>query len=234
LRFEKGDFSSTIYPFDTQDPIYLCEKLDVKRQSISAKYGFYLLAKPSHEVLEEYPLFEPLVSRNDDQAFLDRLLQGLKLLFARLRRRVGQVCELHKLTVGTIGLSIPSQWTLEFEDFYRTLVSEVFQFPQHDIYFVYEAEALAHFLCKNHMDFLIPCRNVAQNDVLLFLDFGGHNMVCPPDLLRGFVTYKRIRIPVHSMSSMAMTTSPVSTWEIGPKVAAYPLFYHNSALTTLL
>ncbi|KAH9896363.1 hypothetical protein F4778DRAFT_783636 [Xylariomycetidae sp. FL2044] len=175
-RFEAGDFSSSIYPFDGQDRVYLDERADQSRDSISAKYAFYPLVNASDELLEQYPLVDPLMSRGNDPIFRYRLVQGLEELFQRLKLGVDAICEESELKIRTIGLSIPSQWKLDFEDQYRTLVARVFLFNPNDILFVYETNAPAQFLCRDHINLIIKERNIGHHDVLLFLDFGGHNM----------------------------------------------------------
>ncbi|ORY68911.1 uncharacterized protein BCR38DRAFT_424659 [Pseudomassariella vexata] len=177
-RFDKGDFSSTGYPFDEDGPIYMGEKVNPRRESISLKYAFYPLVDGSDEFIEQYRLAEPLMRRRNDQKFLDRLKQGLMDLFSRLFRRVNEVCGVMRLRVMSIGLSIPSQWELDFEDLYRGIVAEAFHHPSEDIFFITETEALAHFLCTDidHRNHLVENRDHIHHDVVLVLDFGGHNM----------------------------------------------------------
>jgi hypothetical protein len=210
-RFDKGDFSSAGYVFDVDGPIYMGEAVDLTRESISLKYGFYPLTGCSDELLQEYRLLDEISKHSLDSAFQERLRQGLRDLFARLSRRVREVCSAHHLKVTNIGLSTPSQWTLDFEDLYREIVAEAFRHPAPDIIFVTETEALAHLVFTDHLDQLHDVHapetqdpddqsladedaeeeNSADggwedgdlegqeaDDVVLVLDFGGHNMVC--------------------------------------------------------
>jgi hypothetical protein len=138
------------------------------------KYGFYPLANASDELLQQYSLVGPLMERKDDLLFRDRLLRGLKEFFSTLYRRVTEVCRWKRISVSSIGLSIPAQWKVDFEDIYRDIIAEVFCHPRSAIYIHTETVALAHYLFRNHMD---EGELHGVKDVVLFLDFGGHNMV---------------------------------------------------------
>ncbi|KAI1084554.1 hypothetical protein F5B20DRAFT_522169 [Whalleya microplaca] len=130
----------------------------------------------TEEWMRQYRLVEMLLENSGDQAFRNRALEGFKELFRRVKSRVDAICHTCDFEINTIGLSIPSQWNLDFEKEYRTLVAEIFKFPAEHIYFVYETEALAHYLCTDHLPLLIQQRDVIHHDVLLFFDFGGHTM----------------------------------------------------------
>ncbi|KAK8023860.1 hypothetical protein PG993_011926 [Apiospora rasikravindrae] len=182
-RFSAGDFSSSIYPFDDMGPIYLYEEPDPTRKPVSAKYAFYSLVNASDELLEQYPLVEELTSGRDDVAFQQRLRDGLEQLFMRLKSLIDAMCKRLRYEIDTIGLSVPSQWTLDFEDLYSSIIVEVFgQRYKNKIIIVYETEALGHFLCTKHSEDLLHPEDVTHgqgsvsHDALLFLDFGGHNM----------------------------------------------------------
>ena len=179
-RYENGDFSSNGYPFDDGE-VYLGDNPDPERRLISLKYGFYLLANAKDELLEQYPLVNPLMERQNDPNFRARLVEGLKQLFTKIRPHVLRICEKKRFTIDKIALSIPAQWTLEFEDVYTDIIVEVFSQPRSKLWFYTETEALAHFLFRNHMDGL---EFEGDHEVMLFLDFGGHNMVWSPSLTR--------------------------------------------------
>ncbi|KAK0719363.1 hypothetical protein B0H67DRAFT_642726 [Lasiosphaeris hirsuta] len=57
-RFDPCDFSSTGYPFDGLEPVYLGNNVDADRQRISLKYGMHILANASDVLLEEF--YSPL------------------------------------------------------------------------------------------------------------------------------------------------------------------------------
>jgi len=98
-------------------------------------------------------------------------------LLTTLRDRAMSEVRSKGLEVGRIGLTIPVQWTLEFEEVYRGLVAEVFKEVGEDgVYFFTETEALARYLFKHHAEEMDP---EAKYGAVMFFDFGGHNMVCP-------------------------------------------------------
>ncbi|KAK1975630.1 hypothetical protein LZ30DRAFT_343634 [Colletotrichum cereale] len=172
-----GDFSSVGYPFEPEGPVYLGGDVDPNRRPISLKYAFYALAEANKkdDMLKQYVLVTPLTSQKGNPAFRDRLMQGLRELFLVLRGRIDSMCFLYSLKVRTIGISIPSQWTLDFERVYREIIVDVFEHPPEKISFHSETEALAHTLLRNHRIALPECSD-NMYDVYLFLDFGGHNM----------------------------------------------------------
>ncbi|KAK3296446.1 uncharacterized protein B0H64DRAFT_398279 [Chaetomium fimeti] len=169
------DFPSALYIFDdvSQD-VYFLEDEDLGRQCVSAKYAFYPLANASDTLLEQYPSVHHLTSRKDDPMFRAQLRRGLIALLSGLRDAASAVCYEQGLRIVRIGLTIPVQWGLEFEDLYRGLVMEVFRMRDLDqIHFFTETEALSRYLYKHHAHELDP-RD--RHDAILFLDFGGHNM----------------------------------------------------------
>jgi hypothetical protein len=155
----------------------LGEENNAARQSISLKYAFYVLVDTTDELLNQYRMARPLYHRRHDPGFHARLLEGLDKLFTAVYKRVLEVCEEENLRITTIGLAVPSQWTLDFMDLYRRIIAQVFRHDPSAIFFVTETEALAHFLCVKKLDRLVERRNIIHHDVVLMLDFGGHNMV---------------------------------------------------------
>lgn len=177
-----GDYPSAGYPFETHGDVYVGGNLAPDRQEVSLKYGFYPLAYANglddyqDDMLEQYLLVRPLMDRKNDVRFLARLRQGISELLAVLYEDVKQVCKSEGLKVTRIGLSIPSQWTMEFMEVYADIASDVFVHPKDAIFFHTETEALAHFLLKESL-LTIQARPDDAYSVFLFLDFGGHNMV---------------------------------------------------------
>lgn len=176
-KFEKGDFSSKGYPFD-DGPVYLGinSTPDASRQSTSLKYAPYILVNCSDVLLQQYVLFDSLVQRRDDQAFRDRLLEGLQELFRTIAGRVDTICQAKRMVITDVALTIPAQWSLEFEDLYANIVAPLFGLERSNIYFCTETEALANCLLRCHANELA---NLGEFKTLIFLDFGGHNMVRP-------------------------------------------------------
>lgn len=175
-----GDFPSALYVFDddtstTADNVYPIDGENPNRLSVSAKYVFYALTDITDALYEQYPLVHHLVRKKQDPVFKEKLRGAMITLLSVLRDRAMAVCRLKRLQVAKVGLTIPVQWTLEFEEVYRELVSEVFGIDQEAIYFFTETEALARYLFKDQAEQMDPN---GEHNTILFFDFGGHNMVC--------------------------------------------------------
>ncbi len=173
------DFPSALYPFDdiTED-VYLLDEDDTGRRCVSAKYVFYALANASDALLEQYPSVHDLIESKDDPEFACQLRRGIIELLSALRDATDDLCREYGLRIVKIGLTIPVQWGLEFEDVYRALVLEVFEKVNTSrVYFFTEAEARARYLYKSQARKLDP-RD--QHNAILFFDFRGHNIVSQP------------------------------------------------------
>lgn len=177
-RKELSDFSTQGYIFDdnSNPPYYLGEEDVPTRQHAALKYGFYVLVNELHPMFESYTLLEKFTSRKDNIAFCARIRRGLEELYLVLRERVTEICKEMNFRLDHIALTIPAEWTLEFEDVYRDIVASVFQHPLEAITFVTETEALVHYLFKHCTRQLQLYRKNVEN--LFILDFGGHSMVC--------------------------------------------------------
>ncbi len=175
------EFSSALYVFDDIDQdVYLLREGDPSRRCVSAKYVFYILANASDALLDQYPPARELQERKNEPEFRRQLFRGMIALLSALQAAAEAVCRENRLRIVKIGLTIPVQWGLEFEDVYRDLVMEVFETDASQVYFYTEAEALARYLYKYQAHRLDP-RD--RHEAILFFDFGGHNMVRPPALL---------------------------------------------------
>ncbi|RYP74988.1 hypothetical protein DL771_002636 [Monosporascus sp. 5C6A] len=178
-RLTVGDFSVAAYPFGKSGKVYLGDDSDPERESVSLKYAFYILANGSDELLEQYRLLDKFCSRKHDPVLRKRLQEGLTQLFSRFFGRVKDVCKTRRVLITKIALSIPSQWTLEFEDVYRDVITRaarVVTTSAIEIFFVTETQALAHFICSKYLDILVRHPDRTWSEVFLFLDFGGHSM----------------------------------------------------------
>lgn len=169
-----GEFPSALYVFDPPPAeVYLVDREDPNRLSVSAKYVFYALANASDILMEQYPPVHHLMERKHDAGFRAHLRRAMVTLLSVLRDRALAVCRSKELRIARVGLTIPVQWTLEFEEVYRDLVSEVFDVDPAVVHFYTETEALARYLYKHHTSQMDPDD---QYSSILFFDFGGHNM----------------------------------------------------------
>lgn len=73
-------------------------------------------------------------------------------------------------------MTLPAQWTLDFEELYRGLVLEVFNFSGNQVFFYTEVEGLAHTLITHHAQEL-GLTEGSPEMFSLFMDFGGHHTV---------------------------------------------------------
>ncbi|KAM7196888.1 hypothetical protein V8F20_006855 [Naviculisporaceae sp. PSN 640] len=199
-KFEKADFSSMAYPFDDDDDngevyedgdgednededdglvVYGGESTAPLpgRQGTSLKYAPYILVNCTDVLLKEYALLQPLLAHQNDSRFRRRLRRGLKELFKTIKERASAICESEEMVIRHLALTIPVQWTLEFEDLYAELAGPIFEVDRANIYFCSESEALANCLLRCHgkqmkkNGFLLE-----EYSTLIFFDFGGHNM----------------------------------------------------------
>ncbi|KAI0817691.1 hypothetical protein GGR55DRAFT_673521 [Xylaria sp. FL0064] len=175
-RFNEGEYSSTIYPIDGDEPIYEGNTARPGRPSLSAKLSFPSLAMGASEsnlYQEGYELvLRHLAMLNDDDV-RERARRGIEDLLSVIARDVGRQCQMIKpeVEITAIALAIPAHWTLEFEELYKEMIQKAFDKYKVDIFFLTEAEALGHFLYHKR-------RLEAERDkgnIVLIMDFGGHN-----------------------------------------------------------
>lgn len=110
--------------------------------------------------------------------------------------------------IGRLCVTVPNQWTLEFEEVYTRLLAQAFDWTLGEarsrILYYTETDALAHFLLStdHYVQVAKLLRGQEQQRVVLVLDFGGHNLVrfihCP----RMNITFhldSKVLIPHHRM-----------------------------------
>lgn len=168
-RFTEGEFSSTIYPIDENGPLYNGNVAHPGRVALSAKMSFPSLVSNEFGLelhKEGYALVLSHLELLQDDEVCQRAKQGIKELFKAIYRRFRVQFSGRKLrvTIKAIGLSIPAHWTLEYEDLYRKIIMETFNNFQGDIFFLTEAEALAHYMFRDHRELLISCERGAQHE----------------------------------------------------------------------
>lgn len=169
------------YPFDAGHSrrVWQGSKVPSKpREQTSLKYVFPVLAGCAEEVQEEYIYEKSLIARAGDKGFKKTLRRGLLELFRAVRGAVDRICRNKNLEIEAIAVTIPAHWTLEFEDVYRDVLSESFDFRDRvdQIFFVSEIEAIVHTLVKDHPG-VIGLDSADHDYLCLFQDFGGHSSV---------------------------------------------------------
>jgi hypothetical protein len=204
LWLEDGQFPTLVYPFDTVDsndtPLYDCTRIHHNRDAASGKYWFYYMAGfPQDKLLAEYTHVHALRRHAGSPEFGRRFRRGLVELFVSVLNAAKALCDRKLLRITELGLSIPAQWTLEFQDVYTDIITEAYKeahsgasIQAEDIHYIYETEAIAHYLLSKHLEELrMPtvranARRAVKKDArllyekILFLDFGGHSMVRLP------------------------------------------------------
>ncbi|RWA08219.1 hypothetical protein EKO27_g6889 [Xylaria grammica] len=181
-RFKEEEYSSTIYPIDGLDIIYNGNVALPDRPSLSAKVSFpALVGEPSGSNLHQkgYELVLHHLYMLKDDNVRKRARRGIEALLHVISCDVDRQCSKipSKVVVKAIALSIPAHWTLEFEDLYREMVRKAFSKYQGDIFFLTEAEALAHYLYREHRPVLVPDSYDDAGARVLIMDFGGHNNI---------------------------------------------------------
>ncbi|KAK0619470.1 hypothetical protein B0T14DRAFT_566318 [Immersiella caudata] len=164
----------TFYDADFPAAITVRDVADGTLVEIPAKYAFYALTNGSDNLLKQHPQADELSRQHNNAVGRRQIEAGIGGLLTTIKEQVDTTCAVKRLRVGRIGLTIPAQWTLEFEDVYRRIVSPLFAHVQpSNIQFYTEAEALGQYLLREHWDELDPENKYAG---VMFLDFGGHCM----------------------------------------------------------
>ncbi|KAK3399752.1 hypothetical protein B0T20DRAFT_495887 [Sordaria brevicollis] len=164
------------YIYDDNGPIYLPHKLAVNRDPEALKYGFYLLSG------DPYPLMKRLRNAFNNQLKV-KLETGITQVLQNLRAEILQndAFKAHGWRIGDLSVTVPNQWTLEFEEVYTKLLARAFNWgldeAKNRIFYITETDALAHFLLTSEEYVLVAklLRGQDQQRAVLVLDFGGHN-----------------------------------------------------------
>lgn len=211
-------------------PLYLFDRQDASRQSVSAKYVFYVLANAKDKLLEQYPPVHHLRARGDDPEFRARLRQAVMELLSVLRDRAIDMCRVENVYITKIGLTMPVQWTLEFEEVYSALVSEVFGVDKGIIFFFTETEALARYMYKYHAPKMDPR---GEYTTMLFIDYGGHNMAClaltSPVSASALTLVDRMAACL-PLPAMSMTPQGTASLELARRLVSHCFFFFFSFL----
>ena len=145
---------------------------------VPIKYSCYGRVKASYDLFfEELPHAREIILQGDDPAFQARCEDALDSLFRTLHARLVEFCTEEGLVVKYVALSIPVQWTMEFEELYTKSVAKAFGWRPEEAFdrtfFVSESEALANCIFEE----MNTKGLLAKHDSVQLFDFGGHNMV---------------------------------------------------------
>lgn len=172
------------YLYDDNGSIYLPQTLYVNREPESLKYWFYLLSGDPHKLMEQYPLMKKL--RNAYNVKLrGKLETGIVAVLRNLRTVIerNEAFVAHGWRIGRLCVTVPNQWTLEFEEVYTTPLAAAFSWTLEETkrrtLFYTESDALGWFLLSSddYVKVATLLRGREEQRVVLILDFGGHNSV---------------------------------------------------------
>ncbi|KAL0466374.1 hypothetical protein QR685DRAFT_547965 [Neurospora intermedia] len=186
--------SGAVMDNDTPDEeIYINNLEPESRLGVPLKYGLYILSNAPEALTNEYHLMEDLIQEDhcNREEFRRKLRLGLVQIFTKLKGKVEQVIEGKRKPwkVGRLCITIPSKWTLDFEDQYRSILAEVFEWDIAEagerVTFVFEPEGLAAYLLhsKEYKDDAIAQSGPNEHRIVLGIYSGGTRVV-----LRGHPT----------------------------------------------
>lgn len=201
-REVEGQFTSHIYPFDITTPnpsgdsVYPGNNRLLHRRSISSKLGMYAVVGISDEVSKQSPELAELRALVLQKPELKQTIRtGIKQMIYLVLRKVHQALVLAKEPsaprVDAIALTIPAQWTIEFEEEYGELLNSawerVFNSEAPQLIFLSEGQTNAHYAffrdtaqAAHDRQYLSEREffdiGMSKNAVLI-IDAGGHSTV---------------------------------------------------------
>jgi len=110
---------------------------------VPAKYLFYALVHKSDDLLKHHPqarfIREHVLKDGNTRQLLKGSIRGI---LRKMQRQAQHLCKTKRMRIIRIGLTIPVQWTLEFETTYQDIVKSVFvDVDESNIFFLTESEA---------------------------------------------------------------------------------------------
>jgi len=215
-RFRAGDHASHGYPLQTAKPVYQREKFDCDEIAIPQKYFMYAIVdvlRPSY--LKQYPHIGPVLTQKDDPKFCKHLRDGLSQMLDRAVETIRKKAAVLDLTLRDMVLTVPAHWTLEFEDEYTRLMAAALGVPvetaEKMVFYYTETEALANYIFNDQICLWHLTRRQARPDVIVILDFGGHNSVSYFAIL--FMSPKTT-IPILNAADIRFTRKSVALYAV--------------------
>lgn len=198
----KRQFTSHIYPFDNPIPnpppemVYPGNNRIPDRRSISSKLAMYAVVGISDEVARQSPELRELRGRVQQHPALKQTIRlGIQHMMHCVLKKVYYLLEAAPAPLSrkldAIALTIPAQWTIEFEEEYGELLTtaweKIFHCEAPQLIFLNEGQTNVHYAFyrdtfpassdRQHLsqqDFFDIGKN--KNSVLL-IDAGGHSTV---------------------------------------------------------
>lgn len=198
----KRQFTSKIYPFDNTSPsptgemVYPGNNRVTDRRSISSKIAMYAVVGISDEVARQSPELRELRVQVQQNPELKQIIRiGIEQIMYRvliiIYDDLAYGPEYRRRNLDAIALTVPAQWTIEFEEEYgeRLMAAweRIFDYAAPQLIFLCEAQTNVHyafyrdtFQAWNHRQYLSQQGlfdiGKGQNGVLL-IDAGGHSVV---------------------------------------------------------
>ncbi|KAK3399775.1 hypothetical protein B0T20DRAFT_477614 [Sordaria brevicollis] len=172
------NFSSHAYPFDDKGPVYKGEQFGYyASESVSLKYGFYILANAADKFVDQYPMLQKLIQA-DSPAFRQKLRVGTLQLLKEVHAWIFQGSR-KDWVIDKLVINIPVQWGSEFQAVALDLIGEAFKWDQSlarkTIAFHKDADSLMQYLMTTPR-YLNPVKVAGADQVWLVMDYGGHNL----------------------------------------------------------
>lgn len=207
----KRQFTSHIYPFDSDGPnppgelIYPGNKLLLERRSISSKLAMYAYVGMSDEVAKQSPVLKQLQVEVQQNPQLKQVIRiGIEQMICCVLRRAYSFThgrtEVFRRDIDAVALTIPAQWTIEFEEEYGEMFTaaweRVFNCAAPQIIFLTEGQTNAHYALfrgtfaaeSDRQDLSAQgfFNTGETKNAVLLIDAGGHSTV---GLLTNILTF---------------------------------------------
>lgn len=198
----KRQFTSHIYPFGHTSPnppgavVYPGNNRVPDRRSISSKLGMYAVVGISDEVARQSPELQELrtfVNQNPELKHIIRLgiEQMMFHVLHRLYRFLRYAATFAGRTLDAIALTIPAQWTIEFEEEYGerflSAWAQVFDYAAPELIFLNEGQTNAHYaFYHDTLSASFDRQHLSEEEffdigkiknAVLLIDAGGHSTV---------------------------------------------------------
>ncbi|POS76994.1 hypothetical protein DHEL01_v204613 [Diaporthe helianthi] len=198
----KRQFSSDIYPFETENPnpsgrwIYPGNNRAPGRRAISSKLAMYAVVGISDEVSRQSLQIRSLVEKvAQDPQIKQNIRIGIHQMLVDVLREVSKFFQCSRPPtplhgdLDAIALTVPAQWTIEFEEEYGELLTaawdQVFTVAAPQIFFLGEGQTNVHYafyratLTTSYDRHRLESRGFFElgraKNAILVIDAGGHS-----------------------------------------------------------
>lgn len=201
----KGQFTSDIYPFGDNEPnppgdmIYPGNTQVLGRRPISSKIAMYAVVGLPDKVADESPHLKLLVEEAEANPHIKQNIRiGIQHMLFRVLRAVSDtnhgILQAWLRELDAVALTIPAQWTVEFEEEYGRLLTaaweQVFATEPPQIIFLSEGQTNVHYAfyrgtwdaryARQYVHAGGICEIGRTSNAVLVVDAGGHSTVSPP------------------------------------------------------